>query len=211
LVKAHFYPPRLFKYLPSDLEGKRILDAGCGYGELCFYIRSKSNDPIWGVTGNPYIIGVDIDLDAIKFLSRIRLYDEAYAGNLLKTREILRDVCFDIAILNNVLEHNPKPEALKILELIEGMAEYILVAVPLGDQRFIADEAIFYKNHLSAWDVSDFSSRGYEVAVEDVAFYPDGFGRAYKFYRRLLGHPAHQQIIAVRGGRPTRARTTRSP
>jgi SAM-dependent methyltransferase len=197
MVRAAFYPPRLFKYLPDDLEGKTILDAGCWYGELVYYIRSKINDPIWNIRGNPYIVGVDIDPDAIRFVKRCHLYDETYVMNLLEIQNRIKKR-FDIAILNNVLEHNLKENALKILGLIEGMADYILVATPLGDQRFIADEAVFYKNHLSMWSLDDFTTRGYRVAVEDVTFYPKGFGDAYKLYRRLLGRPAHQQIIAVR-------------
>jgi SAM-dependent methyltransferase len=206
LSHGGFYIPRLFKWLPRNLEGLTILDAGQGRGEVAYYIRAFSDRPASDFHGQPYIVGVDLHAPHIEFAKKYlnKIYDETYVLNLLNVEEFFKGKHFDMAMLLEVPEHIPKDLALKVLDQVELVADYILIATPYGDElnQDYGDKFPEF-NHVSIWMPEDFEKRGYKVWVEDVTPYPrgiQGLRWVYKLYRRLRGRKMtwQRKIIAVR-------------
>jgi len=205
-----FYIPRLLKYLPQDLDGKKILDAGSGRGEVGYYIQAFVDRPACDLHGHPTIIGVDIHKPSVDFIREYlhpQIYEEIYYLDLTGEKtpgpeKFFKGRHFDIALLLEVPEHIEKNKMLKVLGEIEELADYILIATPLGDElnQDFGDKIPEF-NHVSVWFPEDFKQRGYTVSVEEVT--PRVGSRfvnlIIKMYRLLLGlKPPQMKIIAIR-------------
>jgi len=80
--------------LAGDVEGVRIIDAGCARG----YLGAKLKE------GGAYVVGLDISSGVI-YEAKTKL-DEAYACDLEETWPVeLKDSSFDLIIIAEVLEH----------------------------------------------------------------------------------------------------------
>jgi SAM-dependent methyltransferase len=198
-----FSIPRLFKYLPKQLEGKTILDAGCGLGEVGYYIKAFTGRPISGFHGQPHIVGVDIHQPHIDFVKKYlpQIYAEAYHLDLVETRIFFKGRRFDVAMLNEVVEHIEKKKARRILREVEAISDYVLVSTPCGDELNQCFPNIPEFNHVSVWQPEDFTDLGYKVVVEDtLEFGESPIAGAYKLGRRLFGTPIQRKIVAVKTG-----------
>jgi len=201
-----FYIPRLFKWLPRNLEGLTILDAGQGRGEVAYYIRAFSDRPASDFHGQPYIVGVDLHKPHIEFAKKYldKIYDETYVLNLADVEEFFKGRHFDMAMLLEVPEHIPKDLALKILDQVERVADYILIATPYGDELNRDYGDVFPEfNHVSVWMPEDFEKRGYRVWVEEVTPYPRSirlFRWILRIYAQMRGRTSvvQKKIIATR-------------
>lgn len=203
-----FYIPRLFKYLPKNLEGMLVLDAGSGLGEVAYYVQAFTNRPATDFTGSPKIIGVDINTSSVQWTKNWlpRIYEDVVKLDLMDVEKwaVGEGLHFDMAWLLEVPEHIPKEKALLILDQVERIADYILVATPLGDElNQDYGDVIPEFNHVSIWQPEDFEKRGYRVWVEDVFSYPFAMKMlrwVYILYRRLRGRKTiiQRKIIAVR-------------
>lgn len=112
-----FYIPRLFKYLPKDLEGKTVLDAGSGLGEVAYYVHAFTGRPAVDFHGHPRIIGLDINADSVQFTRQWlpRVYEDVQRLDLMDVEKWTHDngLHFDMAWLLEVPEHIPKEKMLK--------------------------------------------------------------------------------------------------
>lgn len=202
-----FYIPRLFKYLPRDLEGKTILDAGSGLGEVAYYIHAFTGRQSCDFSGTPLITGVDINKQSVEWTWKYltpRIYFEVVQLDLIGLEKRFPNRHWDIGLMLEVPEHIPKEKALKVLDQLERMCDYIIVATPLGDElNQDYGDVIPEFNHVSMWTVEDFTKRGYKVWVEEVSPIP----RSVQLFRWILYTYAHlrgrksvvqQKIIAVR-------------
>ena len=201
-----FYIPRLFKYLPRELEGKTVLDAGFGLGEVAYYIHAFTGRPACDFRGHPHITGVDIYEPSVRFAREWlpKIYDEVHCFDLLNLKERFGGRHFDVALMLEVTEHIEKSKALRVLDQVEELADYVLVATPLGDElnRDYGDEIPEF-NHVSVWTPEDFTRRGYTVSVEDVTpntITSRTFRRLYHGIRIVVNgsDTVQRKIIAVR-------------
>lgn len=193
------YIPALFKYLPRDLEGLTILDAGCALGEVGFYLKAFSDHPGVDLHGRPYLIGVDVYEPSVNKVRSLGVYDEVHVLDLNEIWEKFIGRCVDVIMLNSVLEHIPKPDALKVLRDAEAISNYMMVSTPLGDYTHESRDEIPFFNHVSRWGVGDFATRGYEVEVREVVDLGDSpIAWGYRLARDLFGTRIRRKIYAVR-------------
>jgi SAM-dependent methyltransferase len=208
LSHGGFYIPRLFKYLPKNLDGLLVLDAGSGIGEVAYYVQAFTGRPACDISGHPRIIGVDINAESVQFTQNWlpKIYEDIQRLDLADVEKWAKmsGLHFDMAWLLEVPEHIPKEKMLSILDQVERIADYILIATPYGDElNQDYGDVIPEFNHVSVWMSEDFTQRGYKVAVEDVTAYPRGIQAlrwVYAVYRRLRGKKlvTQRKIIAVR-------------
>lgn len=203
---GRFQVPRLFPYLPENLHEKFILDAGCGLGEVGFYIRAFSGRFNQPIKGQPYIVGVDINRNSIDFVKKYMwgsIYNEVHQLDLINLKEYFMARRFDVAMLNEVVEHIPKDKANLILDQVEAISDWVLVSTPLGDELNECYPNTPEFNHVSIWTREDFEKRGYLVSThETIEFGASPIARLYKFARDTFGTPIQRKIVAVRRRKP---------
>ena len=140
----------------GPLEGRRVLDAGCGDGRLCYELQD----------GGAELVGVDYSEKAIAFA---RAFNPGAQFQLCDLLELPFEEEFDVVTLVDVIEHMP-PEQLPVV--IKGLwramkpGARLLVSVPTPHtplirkhyQHFTAEqlEALF------APVVAAVTSRGFE-------------------------------------------------
>lgn len=93
-----FYADNLADLLPRDKDSK-ILEIGCGAGQLLYYLK---------VSGYKNIEGADIGEEQVKFLESMGIN-----GTVISSlQEYLKDKKdhYDLIIMNQVIEHFPKSE-----------------------------------------------------------------------------------------------------
>lgn len=89
----------------KELEGKKILDCGCGPGNISTYIAS--------ILKNAHIVSMDISINSLKILkNRLKNINKKckvslLLGNILKPS--FKDEVFDFIIVAGVIHHTPKP------------------------------------------------------------------------------------------------------
>lgn len=109
---------KLFKKVGSN---KKVLDVGCGYGNLGEILKKQNN----------YVIGLDINQYAVeKAKNRI---DEAYCCNIIQQEDFafLKKEDFDLIIFADVLEHLYDPWAiLKKFSQYLKSGGYLIVSLP---------------------------------------------------------------------------------
>lgn len=203
-----YYIPRLFRFIPRNLEGLTILDCGSGLGEVAYYIHAFTGRPACDFNGRPIITGIDINQQSVDWTRRFltpRIYEDVHHLDLLDLEKWASGRRWDMALLLEVPEHIPKDKMLRILDQVERVCDYILIATPYGDElnRDYGD-VIPEFNHVSVWMPSDFERRGYQVWVEEVTPMPMQIHplllRINALYRRLRGRKSivQRKIIAVR-------------
>lgn len=210
LSHGGYYIPRLFRFIPKNLDGLTILDCGSGIGEVAYYIHAFTGRPACDFSGRPRITGLDINADSVAWTKEFltpRIYDDVLRLDLLEVEKWAAGRRWDMALLLEVPEHIPKDKMLMILDQVERVCDYILIATPYGDElnQDYGDKIPEF-NHVSVWMPEDFTRRGYGVWVEDVTPYPRAIKAlrwVYGLYRWLRGRKLtwQRKIIAVRNPR----------
>jgi SAM-dependent methyltransferase len=141
--------------VPEDLDGKRILDIGSGYGFFGWVLRAHR-------TGTPYIVGIEINPERRERAREIGMYDANLLGDVFAWTPRSE---YDLIILSHVVEHLPKEEA---LGLIEKMKEFcrgrIIVTSPEGDTRKpLAEGDPPHDEHISIWREEDLQKIGFKT------------------------------------------------
>jgi len=120
--RAHFQP-----LLPTDLSA-RILDVGCGDGTLLVWLQQ---------CGYRNAAGVEISAEQVAIANRLGAQHVTLApldGFLAGQRD-----AWDVLVLRNVLEHFPKAEALRVLQMAHTALSpggRIVLQVPNGQSPF---------------------------------------------------------------------------
>ena len=91
--------------LPADRDA-RILDAGCGYGNVVYWLQQRGYTQCHGIDGSPDHIAAGQALG----IANLEIGD-------LVSHLAARAGTFDLIIMRDVLEHFAKPEVLETLEL----------------------------------------------------------------------------------------------
>jgi 2-polyprenyl-3-methyl-5-hydroxy-6-metoxy-1,4-benzoquinol methylase len=149
--------PEIDRYIRRELpnlDGKRVLDVGCGRGGIGYLLRTHPG----GTTA--YIVGVDIHEPYIEFSARFALYDELILGDAVELA--LEE--FDVVLACEVLEHIEAVRSHLLLAKLEGITrERLIVSTPNGNYLRGPVDGVISEAHLSIWTAAWFTTRGYSV------------------------------------------------
>jgi SAM-dependent methyltransferase len=119
---------RLMRYHDFFVErirpGERVLDVGCGKGELAHDIAVRAGATVVAVDASPWML----EFARERFAHPRVSYVQADASGFVPEDPV------DVAVLSNVLEHiGPREQVLRALHERAG-ARRLLVRVPVGDR-----------------------------------------------------------------------------
>jgi ubiquinone/menaquinone biosynthesis C-methylase UbiE len=136
---------RLIRYHDFFVErvrsGERVLDVGCGKGELAHDLVERAG---------AVVTGIDMNREYLRF-ARERYHDPHLEFVEADVLEYLPDAAFDVVILSNVLEHiERRPELLRrIVEQVRPSR--LLLRVPV----LARDWTVPLREELGLWHFSD--------------------------------------------------------
>ena len=171
------------------LQPKVFLDLGAGagkYGDLLKKIHPATKT-----------IAVEIEQDYIQKFKLLTFYDEVWnmsVNDLIQPKYY--DLCFDIVMIGDVIEHLKKSEGLDLLNFLIYRTKWIIIEFP---HRYIQNSVDGYHSeaHISAWSENDFDSfdstklfekdkqrlivlRGYlenEISIKKIGSLIDTYGK----------------------------------
>jgi SAM-dependent methyltransferase len=125
----------------------RILDFGCGRGELLSMLAKAGFD----------VVGVDIDPKCVKLSSQ---YAPCHLSELGTLSKLYPEGSFDVVIGLHVLEHLENPKA--YVQILNGLSKrYLIFGVPnlgaMTNIQFFRTQLI-NEGHLHGWDFNHFKN-----------------------------------------------------
>ena len=105
---SHLYWLSYGRFLPAD-RAIKILDVGCGGGEFIRFLREL---------GFTNIVGVDLDGDNVEHAKEISGVRDIFCDDVYTYLRQRPDECFDLVVMNDVLEHMPAWDGVELLKRI---------------------------------------------------------------------------------------------
>lgn len=121
LIRYHDY------FVDRVSAGERVLDVGCGKGELAYDLVERSGARVVGIDNNPYYLAFARD--------RFRHPDLSFVETDIL--EPLPSAPFDVVILSNVLEHFDDRVGLLRRIMAAAMPSRVLLRVPVWARDWI--------------------------------------------------------------------------
>lgn len=173
------YHPVIFHFI-TDLNGKNILDLGCGKGVWGYLIRA-----VRSLEGSR-LIGVDIDKNYLKFCKEHKVYDKLINSDI--TSIPLKNKSIDFLICSEVIEHLTKKNGLKFLSEVDRLMQRggraIITTPNMSIDTFIENGK---DSHSSVWTIGDFERAGYKVFGMGIRINPS-FAKWYSPVVLALGN-----------------------
>jgi hypothetical protein len=143
--------------LGSDKECRTAIDLGCGYRSILSAYR-----PLLKTTG------VEIFEESLEKAKKMQQHDHYIHSGILdldiEKAITLNGGKFDLVTAVEVIEHMPKKDGYKLLEICEQLTQkYILITTPNGFLEQGPEYGNEYQRHLSGWFPHDFEGLGYKV------------------------------------------------
>jgi len=164
-IKKQFYAWNHYygRLLPQN-KGAAILDAGCGYGEIVYWLRES---------GFKNAIGVESDLKQIAVAENLGI-NGILNGDF---RKFLKDEgnSYDCIIARDVIEHFDKDEVLEILDIFwsalknEGV---LIIQTPNAESPFGGRHRYNDFTHSLSFTKTSLNHVLKTVGFKDVKFYP---------------------------------------
>ena len=153
MIDLIFHPHSLnsviLKLLPSNLDGIKILDCGCGIGEWGFLMRTR-------LKGRPILYGIDRKAKYIDKIEKLNIYDALFVDDVLNIDKIFPKNHFHIILAIEVLEHLEKKDGYIFLKKIEKVCSgRIILSTPNGYLKCVT--------HKCGWNESELKSLGYKT------------------------------------------------
>ena len=133
---------------------RRLLDLGCGWGKLMVMLKMRNH------IGKS--VGVDIFEPDLMKARKKGIYDSLILQDI-------RDISFprksfDVVLVNHVLEHLNKKQALNLIDKIEKIAKKeVIISTPVGLIESPDFSENKYQLHKSYFTPEDLERRGYKV------------------------------------------------
>ncbi|HEV7931835.1 MAG TPA: class I SAM-dependent methyltransferase [Actinomadura sp.] len=133
---------------------KTIVDVGAGWGTYARLLRHR-------VRGCRFI-AIEVYEPYVERFGLESLYDEVIVGDV---RQVELPRC-DVAILGDVLEHLPQPDAVAVWDKVRRAAGTTLLSLPIVRYRQGASEGNVHEAHLHTWDHDQVLALGGIVAYQ---------------------------------------------
>ncbi len=187
------YP--ILSELPKNLNGLKILDIGCGLGEVVYKIKAYSGFEWVHYSGIPYIVGIDINDKVLSRVKTFNIYDEVYYFNIEKG-DIRSLGKYDIILINDCLEHTHLNSW--FIEEVKNIGNKVIITVPSALTDSGAKDTGF--PHVSVWKKEVFEAHGYKAKY--YLTHPHLGKTLYKIFKLnkyIKGKNIHgyEKIIAV--------------
>jgi len=147
------FPDYLY-YIKKEIQGcKSVLDLGCGY-----------NSPLRFIKKDFYSVGVDLFKDYLSKSQENKIHDHYYNINVLDIDKQFKEKSFDAVIALDLIEHLNKEDGLKLLKLMEKIAERkVIIFTPNGFLKQGKYDNNEFQEHKSGWDSREMKKLGYNV------------------------------------------------
>jgi len=141
---------RLVEYVghhTGNRKDLKILDIGCGLGELLYFLDSKGYN----------VIGIDSDPNCVEISNKRKNLAIKLDANDIDKK--FKQDSFNIIIFSHSFEHFNNP--LELIEKVKKIGKYFIFAIPNPIRPFVIKQSIFrhdYSNygHFCCWDRSHF-------------------------------------------------------
>jgi len=145
---------------PDDMNGKRILDVGHGYGETGLYIRTRTYKNGWC-----HLTGVEPYQEYHDLMEAVGIYDKLHIGygqNMPFTENQ-----FDVSIAQHVIEHcKTFAEGYEMLDEMERVTSgRVIICTPNGYTESNALDGNEDNHHCTGWTEKHFKDRGYKTRI----------------------------------------------
>ncbi len=144
----------IYSRLRQDLKDcDSILELGCGPNSLLLSIGA-----------GPRTTAIDIFQPYVDEHRKAGSYLDCRQGDIRDAKFVAKS--FDAVVMTDVLEHIARPdvEACGLFENVEKWArKKVIILVPNGFFENDKLDGNSYQEHKSAWELEDFTSRGYKV------------------------------------------------
>lgn len=187
--QRHYVWPGVRTMLP-DVDGKRVLDAGCGIGDYAEWFLERGAE----------VVGVDASSEAIT-VARRRFGERAtfYQGDLTDPLAFASDDEFDLVFSNLVFGHIERwrPALEEFRRVLAPDGAVVLTAIhPIRRYRRHGDELESYyeiDSYLLDWDDTGIFVEQYHRPIEEVvaAFTESGFG--IRDFREITPERAYKE------------------
>jgi len=143
-----------------DLGQSSILDCGCGVGKMGHHIRCMMRQ-----NGHKsFIIGCDIWKPCLEIVKKYNPYDSLVLCDMNYLP--FKEKCFDVSIAFDVIEHLPKPNALKVIKnLVAISRKKVVLSLPYGLTFLDESYGNKFEKHLSFWREDEFEKLGFHAEV----------------------------------------------
>jgi 2-polyprenyl-3-methyl-5-hydroxy-6-metoxy-1,4-benzoquinol methylase len=184
-------------FLPVD-RGARIIDVGCGYGSIVWWLHQ---------IGYSHAEGIDISAEQIALgnelgVSKIETRD---ARALLRERPAYYDTVF----ARDVLEHFPKAEVLDLLDVIYGSLKHgglLIIHTPNAESPFGMRVRYGDFTHETAFTASSLSQLLRVTGFETLDIYPSeparhGWKSRCRFLLWKIVQAGYRFLITIESGK----------
>jgi len=148
------------------VEGKTVLDLGCGYGHWGHLLRTHyhSDDPALAAQ----VTGVDIHEGNVAFCRSTGVYDALECADALEFLALCPAGAFDTIIATELIEHLDKEAGERLLvEVARVAAEIAILSTP--NWEYLRPGAMTmtgfneHEHHVSHWTAPELRRRGFTV------------------------------------------------
>lgn len=143
-----------FKCLEFALRGcGTVLDVGCGYDSSIGHIRKTFTSE-----------GIEIYKKTLELSKKRKLHDRYKQGDIRYLNRYYKPKSFDAAVCIDVMEHLTRPEAVRMIGMMEKIArKRVILLTPNGYYEQDAYDGNPYQKHKSGWRSHDLRSLGFRV------------------------------------------------
>jgi len=195
-VRAAAWRQLYSRFLPADRDA-RILDAGCGFGAVVWWLRTA---------GYQRAEGIDISAEQIQQAAELGIDGlvQADLEEFLQTHA----ATYDVILLRDVLEHFDKDAAVRVLDLIHGALKArgtLIVQAPNGESPFGGRIRYGDFTHETAFTSASISQLLRVTGFEGVGTYPvrpvvRGIKSALRFVAWRVIELIYQALLNVEVG-----------